>query len=139
MFDWCWFNRPSRLNYIRGGWTSRARKGFGFTSKSLIWVQFGWVGPNFPKLFGLKPGCTSRVVFQSVSDLRSKSRRRQSCSSRKNVYLYVFPSESILRVYFDPNMKKYFPSEKTPGLFSLRGRTNIGWFMSDEVINSDFP
>ena len=45
------FNRPSPLRYIRGGWTSRARKKLRFTSKTL--VKFGLVLSDFPKLFGL--------------------------------------------------------------------------------------
>ena len=46
--------------------------------------------PNFPKLFVLKTICTLRVIFQAVTKLRSKYRRRQSCSSRKNEELFFY-------------------------------------------------
>jgi hypothetical protein len=77
-------NRPSPLMYIRGGWTSRARRRLGFTSKTLVWVELRWVGPNFPKLSGQKLACILRGCFEAVNDLRSKFRHEQSCSSRKN-------------------------------------------------------
>jgi hypothetical protein len=70
--------------YIRGGWTSRARKRLGFTSKTLFWVELGWVGPNFPKLFGQKLACILQVCFEAVNYLRSKFHNEESCSSRKN-------------------------------------------------------
>jgi hypothetical protein len=78
------FNRPSPLIYIRGGWTSRARRRLGFTSKTLVWVELGWAGPNFPKLFGQKLACILRGCFEAVNDLRSKFCNEQSCSPRKN-------------------------------------------------------
>jgi hypothetical protein len=56
--------------YIRGGWTSHARRRLGFMSKTLVWVELGWVGPNFPKLFGQKLACILRGCFEAVNDLR---------------------------------------------------------------------
>ena len=41
LIDCVLFNRPSPLRYIRGGWTSHARKRLEFTSKTL--VKFGLV------------------------------------------------------------------------------------------------
>jgi hypothetical protein len=83
------FNRPSPLMYIRGGWTSRARRRLGVTSKTLVRVELGWVGPNFPKLSGQKLSYILRGCFEAVNDLKSKFRNEQSCSSKKMKNFHV--------------------------------------------------
>ena len=52
LIDYVLFNRPSPLTYIRGGWTSRARKRLGFTSKTL--VKFGLVLSELSKTVRFK-------------------------------------------------------------------------------------
>ena len=62
------FNRPSPLRYIRGGWTSRARKRLGFTSKTL--VKFGLVLSELSKTvrFKLAAPCGSFLWWYMISD-----------------------------------------------------------------------
>jgi hypothetical protein len=81
---WCCFNRPAPLMYIKWRLDFSCKMEDWIHVQNLIWVQFGWFSSNFPKLFGLKLFCTLRALFEAVNDLRLKSQKNQSCSSRKN-------------------------------------------------------
>ena len=68
-----------------------------------IHVQNPTLGPtrnsNFPKLFGLQPGCTLRVTFEAVNNLGWKRPKSNlDCfDETNNFYVELFLSEAILR------------------------------------------
>ena len=83
LIDCVLFNRPSPLRYIRGGWTSRARKRLGFTSKTL--VKFGLVLSELFKTvrFKLAALCRSFLWWYMTSD-GNESKSILDCFDKTN-------------------------------------------------------
>ena len=84
------FNRPSPLRYIRGGWTSRARKRLGFTSKTL--VKFGLVLSELSKTvrFKLAAPCGSFLGWYTISDGNEPKSNLDRFDETNNFYVERF-------------------------------------------------